>query len=886
MKFIYRFGNGHADGSAQMRDELGGKGANLAEMTNIGFPVPPGFTISTRACRYYMRHKCLPTRLPAEVRQGLAFIEEIVGRKFGDPDNPLLVSVRSGARKSMPGMMDTVLNLGLNDVTVEGLARQTKNERFALDSYRRFIQMFADVVLSTGTAEFEECLGAERRRANVKTDSELPLKALTRMIVRYKALVKERTGSPFPQAPDEQLRMAIEAVLKSWNNQRAVEYRRIYNIPDAWGTAVNIQAMVFGNLGQSSATGVAFTRNPATGERRYYGEYLNNAQGEDIVAGIRTPKPLDRLETESPRVFRELITWFGRLERHYQDVQDVEFTIENGRLYFLQCRNGKRTPAAAVKIAYDMAREHLITQKQAVMRVNPEEISTLLHPEIAPDAKYEVVTKGLGASPGAAWGEMTLSSERVGQLFSAGHKTILVRHQTSAEDVGGMARAQGFLTAAGGMTSHAAVVARGMGKPCVVGCDALRVDYQAHKVLVGNREINEGDIITINGQTGEVICGKVELIEASFSDEFEALLSWADKFKKLDVRTNADNPKDAARAREFGAQGIGLCRTEHMFFGPDRITAMREMILAADATGRRKALAKLLPIQRNDFIGLFRAMDASPVTIRTLDPPLHEFLPKDDAGIHDVARRMGVPVKKVKQTADQLHEQNPMLGFRGCRLGIAYPEISEMQARAIFEAACQVKSEGVQVIPEVMIPLIGDVKEFVLQCEVVKRVAEQVFKKTGVRVNYHVGTMIEVPRAALTAGDIAQEADFFSFGTNDLTQMTFGFSRDDVGRFLPRYLEQKIIPNDPFKTIDTEGVGVLVRLAIRKARRAKPELEIGICGEHGGDPDSIRFCHQVGMDYVSCSPYRVPVARLAAAHAALLEEQQAERKALRATKQK
>ncbi|MEO0080725.1 MAG: pyruvate, phosphate dikinase [candidate division WOR-3 bacterium] len=881
MRFVYRFGNGLADGSAKMLDVLGGKGANLAEMTNIGLPVPPGFTISTRVCVYRMKHGRLPKRLPAEVRRGMEFIEQVVGRRFGDAECPLLVSVRSGARASMPGMMDTVLNLGLNDVTVDGLARLTRNERFALDSYRRFIQMFSDVVLGTGDAEFEKILVAERKRTGVKDDAELDAAGLSRVVARYKAKVRELSGRDFPQDPQEQLWMAIEAVLGSWNNERAREYRRIYRIPDDWGTAVNVQAMVFGNLGEGSATGVAFTRNPATGERKHYGEYLNNAQGEDIVAGIRNPKPLEWLAAEQPKVYRRLTSMFARLERHYRDMQDVEFTVERGRLWVLQCRTGKRTPRAAVKIAHDMVRERLISQKEAVLRVNPDAAAALLHSSIDPTAKYEVVARGLGASPGAASGEMVLSSERAVELALAGRKVVLVRHQTSADDVGGMARAEGFLTAAGGMTSHAAVVARGMGKPCVVGCEALRVDYEGRKVLVGTRELAEGDVITIDGSSGEVIAGAVPLVEASFPEDFVTLLSWADKFRRLRVRTNADLPKDAAKAREYGAEGIGLCRTEHMFFGPDRISAMQEMIVAEDEAGRRRALAKLLPMQRNDFANIFRAMNGFPVTIRTLDPPLHEFLPKDEPGLVKVAARVGMPVEKLRVVVERLREENPMLGFRGCRLGITRPEITEMQARAIFEAACEVKAEGVDVKPEVMIPLVGDVREFVLQREVVDRVAAQVFEKTGIRVEYLVGTMIEVPRAAMTADDIGREAGFFSFGTNDLTQMTFGFSRDDVGKFLPQYLELRIVPRNPFETLDVEGVGMLMRLAVRMGRRVKPELKIGICGEHGGDPDSIRFCHQLGMDYVSCSPYRVPVARLAAAHAALREEQEAERRAER-----
>jgi len=882
MRYVYRFGNGKADGSARMRDALGGKGANLAEMTRLGLPVPPGFTISTRACVYNTRHERLPKRLGGEVRSGIGFIEDVVGRCFGDVECPLLVSVRSGARVSMPGMMDTVLNLGLNDATVEGLARMTRDERFALDSYRRFIQMFSNVVQGTDHEEFEHILAAARRRAGVKTDAELETPALARVVARYKAKVRELTGKDFPQDPEQQLWLAIKAVFGSWNNDRAIEYRRLYRIPDDWGTAVNVQAMVFGNLGEGSATGVAFTRNPATGEKKHYGEYLNNAQGEDIVAGIRTPKPIEWLESEQPKVYRQLTGWFRKLERHYRDMQDVEFTVENGRLWILQTRNGKRTPRAAVKVAFDLVRERLLTRKDAVMRIDPEQVGGLLHPGLDPEVKYTPVAKGIAASPGAATGEVAFTSQRVIELVEAGHKAVLVRHQTSADDVAGMARAEGFLTAAGGMTSHAAVVARGMGKPCIVGCEALRVDYKARSARVGDSEIKEGDILTISGTTGEVVPGKVPMVEASFSKEFVEILGWADKLRRLGVRTNADTPKDAAKAREFGAAGIGLCRTEHMFFGEDRIGVMQEMILAKDVGGRRAALGRLLPMQRNDFIRIFRAMDGLPVTIRTLDPPLHEFLPKDEPGMRGVAKRMKVPVERVQLAVERLREENPMLGYRGCRLGVTNPEITEMQARAVFEAACHVKKEGVDVRPEVMIPLVGNVEEFNLQRRVVDKAAGVVFKKTGMRVDYLVGTMIEVPRAAMTADDIAREADFFSFGTNDLTQMTLGFSRDDVGKFLPRYLDLKIMPRNPFESLDTEGVGMLVRLAVRMGRRAKKGLKIGICGEHGGDPSSILFCHQIGMDYVSCSPYRVPVARLAAAQAQVREERAAELRAERA----
>jgi pyruvate,orthophosphate dikinase len=872
MRFVYRFGNGVADGSAKMRDLLGGKGANLAEMTAIGLPVPPGFTITTKVCVHYMRRKALPKLLAGEARRGMEHIEGVVGRRFGDTDRPLLVSVRSGARASMPGMMDTVLNLGLNDATVAGLGRLTRNERFALDSYRRFIQMFSDVVLGTGDEEFEKILVAERKRAGAKSDADLDTQTLARIVARYQEKVKELWGKEFPQSPEQQLWMAIEAVLGSWNNPRAVEYRRIYHIPADWGTAVNVQAMVFGNQGEKSATGVAFTRDPGTGENRVYGEYLNNAQGEDIVAGIRTPKPVEWLEAEQPVVYRQLMDLMAKLERHYRDMQDIEFTVENGRLWILQCRNGKRTPRAAVKIACDLVQANLISRKDAVLRVNPNEVGALLHPGLDPTAKFEAVARGIAASPGAAWGEIALTSQRAVELATAGRHVILVRHQTSADDVAGMARADGFLTAAGGKSSHAAVVARGMGKPCVVGCDSVRVDYEAQRVSIGGHELGEGDVITINGSSGEVILGRVPMVDSTFSEEFSTILAWADKYRRLGVRTNADTPQDAAKAREFGAHGIGLCRTEHMFFAADRIGAMQEMIMAEDEPGRRRALGKLLSMQRNDFIQIFRVMDGFPVTIRTLDPPLHEFLPKDDAAIEKLAQRMDITPQQVRRTVHRLHEENPMLGFRGCRLGVTYPEITEMQARAIFEAACQVKTEGVRVLPEVMIPLVSDVAELARQRQLVVAVAEEVFARTGTRLEYLVGTMIEVPRAALTADDVAREADFFSFGTNDLTQMTFGFSRDDAGKFLPTYEQTGILAANPFETIDVEGVGSLIRLCVRLGRRTKQDLKVGICGEHGGDPDSITFCHQVGMNYVSCSPFRVPVARLAAARAALREE--------------
>ena len=775
----------------------------------------------------------------------------------------------------MPGMMDTVLNLGLNDETVLGLARESRDERFALDSYRRFIQMFADVVMGTGDSPFEHILTAERRRAGVKNDAELDATALTRVVARYKEKVRELTGSDFPQDPWEQLVRSIEAVLRSWNTPRAKEYRNLKRIPHTLGTAVNVQTMVFGNLGDKSATGVAFTRDPGTGEKKVYGEYLNNAQGEDIVAGIRTPKPLEWLEAEQPAAYRELLSLFEKLEQHYREMQDVEFTIENQRLWILQCRTGKRTPRAAVRIATDMVQEKLISPAEAVLRVDAETATALLHPQIDPEARYEVAARGIAASPGAASGIVVLTSARAVELAAAGTRCILVRHQTSADDVAGMARSEGFLTATGGTTSHAAVVARGMGKPCVVGCEELHIDYASGRVVIGKHEVTEGDRISINGTAGEVIIGDVPMVAPELSAEFLKILSWADRFRRLGVRANADTPEDAARARELGAAGIGLCRTEHMFFAPDRIAVVQEMILAEDEAGRRRALARLLPMQRADFYRIFKAMDGFPVTIRTLDPPLHEFLPKNEVEKDRMARQLNVTIRQVQDAIDRLKEENPMLGFRGCRLGLIHPEITEMQTRAIFEAACQAKSEGVKVMPEVMIPLVSDVAELRLQRELVEQVAEQVFTERGVRVPCVIGTMIEVPRAALTADAVAGSADFFSFGTNDLTQMTFGFSRDDAGRFLQRYAELGILARNPFETLDRDGVGVLVRLATRLGRRTRKDLKVGICGEHGGDSDSIEFCYQVGIDYVSCSPFRVPGARLAAAHAALRQERSA-----------
>jgi len=881
-KYVYFFGGGKADGNIKMKDILGGKGAGLAEMTNIGIPVPPGFTISTEVCVYYYRNNGYPEGLKVEVQKALKRVEELTGKKFGDKDNPLLVSVRSGARVSMPGMMDTILNLGLNDETVQGLMKQTDSPRFAYDSYRRFVQMYGNVVLGVEHDKFEEIINEFKEKKGVKQDIELDADDWKAIKDRYKELIKKETGHDFPENPEDQLWGAISAVFKSWNNQRAIEYRRINNIPDDWGTAVNVQTMVFGNMGEDSGTGVAFTRNPSTGENVFYGEYLMNAQGEDVVAGIRTPLPISKaqkqkedevsLEEAMPEVYKQLLDVRNILEKHFKDMQDLEFTIERGKLYLLQTRTGKRTARAAVKIAVDMVNEGLIDKEEAVIRITPEQVDQLLHPMIDPKAEYEVIAKGLPASPGAATGKVVFTAEEAVEAKKNGEKVILVRHETSPEDVAGMHSAEGILTARGGMTSHAAVVARGMGKPCVAGCEEIVLDYQAEEFRVKDRVIKKGDIITIDGTTGSVIPGDVPKIEASISGEFEKLMVWADEIRRLGVRANADTPHDAETARKFGAEGIGLARTEHMFFKEDRIPAMREMILADDIEGRKKALEKLLPMQRADFEGLFRAMDGFPVIIRLLDPPLHEFLPKEEDAQRKLAETMGVPFEKVKERVEQLSELNPMLGLRGCRLGILYPEITEMQARAIFEAACNVAKEGVKVIPEVMVPLVGNVNEIKAQKDIITRVAEEVMDEKGVKIKYMVGTMIELPRAALTADEIAQEAEFFSYGTNDLTQTTFGFSRDDVGKFVPMYIEKGILPSDPFRTLDQNGVGQLLKMGLEKGKKTRPELEVGICGEHGGDPASVEFCHRIGMDYVSCSPFRVPIARLAAAHAVIKEK--------------
>ncbi|MBI5167736.1 MAG: pyruvate, phosphate dikinase [candidate division NC10 bacterium] len=873
-KYVYFFGDGSAEGDARMKDLLGGKGANLHEMTNLRIPVPGGFTITTEACvEYYKRDRQYPEGMWEEVEENLAKLERAMGARFGDPKDPLLVSVRSGARVSMPGMMDTVLNLGLNDVTIQGLIQKSGNERFAYDSYRRFITMFSDVVLGLERLDFEELLEAKKREQGVKLDTELDASALKELVAQYKARVREKLGREFPQDPKEQFRLAINAVFESWDNPRAITYRKLHNIPGEWGTAVNVQAMVFGNLGESSGTGVAFTRDPAAGEKRFFGEYLMNAQGEDVVAGTRTPQAIETLKEAMPAVYEELEEIYKGLEAHYRDMQDIEFTIQDGRLFMLQTRTGKRTAFAAVKIAVDMVREGLIDEKTAVLRVEPHQLDHLLHPMIDPKAKVKVIAKGLPASPGAAVGKVVFSAEEAEAGLAKAEKVILVRTETSPEDIGGMHAAKGILTARGGMTSHAAVVARGMGKCCVAGCGDITVfEGDGRFVTTKGITVKRGDFITLNGSSGEVILGQVALVQPELSGDFATLMGWADQFRRLGVRANADTPKDARVARDFGAEGIGLCRTEHMFFEGDRVDAVREMILAAELEGRKRALAKLLPMQKADFKGILEAMEGLPVIIRTLDPPLHEFLPQKEEEVQDLARKMGVPEEKLRAKIAALHEFNPMLGHRGCRLGVTYPEITEMQARAIFEAACELAREGKRVIPEVMIPLVGHVRELALQKELVVKVAEEVMREYGVRVEYMVGTMIEVPRASITADEIATEAEFFSFGTNDLTQMGFGLSRDDAGKFLPAYIEKGILEDDPFITIDRGGVGELVRIGIEKGRSTRPDLEVGICGEHGGDPRSVEFCHQVGMDYVSCSPYRVPIARLAAAHAVLKEQ--------------
>jgi pyruvate,orthophosphate dikinase len=882
-KWVYAFGGGKAEGRASMRNLLGGKGAGLAEMAQLGLPVPPGFTITTEVCTYFYQHgKTYPKDLQRQVDAALVEVGRVTGKKFGDRENPLLVSVRSGARASMPGMMDTVLNLGLNDVTVNALAAKSGDRRFALDSYRRFITMYSDVVLGIEHHHFEEILDDHKHRSGYTLDTDLDADDLEQLVAEYKARVQEERGEPFPQDPNAQLWGAIGAVFGSWMNQRAITYRRLHSIPESWGTAVNVQAMVFGNMGETSATGVAFTRNPSTGEKKLYGEYLINAQGEDVVAGIRTPQEITEaarkaassdkpsMEKALPEAFAALKRIQSSLERHYRDMQDLEFTVEQGKLWMLQTRSGKRTAQAALRIAVDLAREKLIGKKEAVKRIDAAALDQLLHPTIDPKAERKIIATGLPASPGAACGEIVFSSDEAEALKSAGRKVILVRVETSPEDIHGMHAAEGILTTRGGMTSHAAVVARGMGKPCVSGAGSLRVDYRTQTLSAGGIALKKGETLTIDGSTGQVLAGAVAMLEPVLAGEFATIMKWADELRKLKVRANADTPADARAAIKFGAEGIGLCRTEHMFFDEDRIRAMREMILAEDEGARRAALAKLLPMQRSDFLALFKIMGGLPVTIRLLDPPLHEFLPHSEKEIAEVAQAMGADPQRLADRARELHEFNPMLGFRGCRLAIAYPEIAEMQARAIFEAAAQAGREtGKPVAPEIMVPLIAGKREFDLVKECIDATAEKVAAETGAKLKYQVGTMIELPRAALKADEIAEAAEFFSFGTNDLTQTAFGISRDDAASFLGIYTAKGILPSDPFVSLDRDGVGELIRIAAERGRKVRQKLKLGICGEHGGDPASVAFCHEVGLDYVSCSPFRVPIARLAAAQAAL-----------------
>ena len=881
-RWVYAFGGGRADGDASMKNLLGGKGANLAEMSSLGLPVPPGFTITTEACtHYYKNSQSHPDGLKDEVAAALGEVERQTGKRFGDAENPLLVSVRSGARASMPGMMDTVLNLGLNDETVEGLARLSGDRRFAFDSYRRFIQMYSDVVLGLDHHTFEEILDDHKDRLMASVDTALEAEDWEEVVADYKRAVERDLGRPFPQEPQDQLWGAIGAVFASWMNDRAKFYRRMHDIPESWGTAVNVQSMVFGNMGESSATGVAFTRNPSTGENRLYGEFLINAQGEDVVAGIRTPQSLTKaareemgddapsLEEAMPEVFAQFKAVVEKLERHYRDVQDIEFTVEQGRLYMLQTRNGKRTARAALKIAVDLAAEGLISRDEAIQRVEPEALDQLLHPTIDPDAPRDVVASGLPASPGAAVGKLVFDAGEAERLGVAGEAVILVREETSPEDIHGMHAAKGIVTARGGMTSHAAVVARGMGRPCVCGASELQIDAGARELKARGRTFKAGDIVTVDGSKGEVLAGAMKMTRPELTGDFATLMGWADGVRRLKVRANAETPLDAKTARQFGAEGVGLCRTEHMFFDEDRIAAVREMILADDEAGRRLALAKILPMQRGDFVELFRIMAGLPVTIRLLDPPLHEFLPHSKKDLEAVAEATGLDAGKLMKRARDLQESNPMLGHRGCRLGVSYPEIYEMQVRAIFEAACEVARDGEPPIVEVMHPLVAKGEEMAYLRTLTDRIAKQVLDEKGVDLPYQVGAMIELPRAAIRADDLAKTAEFFSFGTNDLTQTTFGISRDDSGKFLAVYLDKGIYEKDPFVSLDQDGVGELIRIAAERARGVRPGVKLGICGEHGGDPASIGFCHRVGLDYVSCSPYRVPIARLAAAQAAL-----------------
>ena len=901
-KYVYFFGGKKAEGKADMKNLLGGKGANLAEMVNIGLPVPAGFSITTEVCTYYYDNKKkYPKELKNQVLDALKKVEKAMGAKFGDKKNPLLVSVRSGARASMPGMMDTILNLGLNDITVQGVIEKTNNPRFAYDSYRRFVQMYGDVVLGLKPVDkheedpFEVIIDKKKSDNGFKFDTELTADHLKELVSEFKAAIKEKTGHSFPDDPMQQLWGAIGAVFGSWNNDRAIVYRKLNGIPAAWGTAVNVQSMVFGNMGEDSGTGVAFTRDPAAGENLFYGEYLFNAQGEDVVAGIRTPLPISKLKEDDARIYKQLNDIRLKLEEHYKDMMDIEFTIQQGKLWMLQCRVGKRTGFAAIKMAVDMVKEKLIEKEEALNRIEPNQLNQLLRPIFDLDEKRKAVeggkllAKGLNAGPGAASGKIALSAQDADEMASKGEKVILVRIETSPEDIKGMNASEGILTARGGMTSHAALVARQMGKVCVAGCGSLKINYKNRTVGVEGKDIvlKEGDYISIDGTTGEVISGKIEtkpseviqvLINKTLNPKdspvyqtYASLMKWADQLRKLNIRTNADQPDQAANAIAFGAEGIGLCRTEHMFFGGDRIMSVRKMIVSDTVEDRKAALAELLPLQREDFTGIFEVMNGLPATIRTLDPPLHEFLPHEDKEIGELASALKIPVQRLKEKIESLHEFNPMLGFRGCRLGVLYPEITEMQARAIMEAACNVAKKGIKVKPEIMIPLVGDLNEFKLQEEIVRRVASEVMKEKGKKINYKVGTMIELPRAAVTADQVAKGAEFFSFGTNDLTQTTFGMSRDDAGKFLPLYVRDEILPSDPFEVLDQDGVGQLVKMGTEKGRSTRPDLKVGICGEHGGEPSSVEFCHRVGLNYVSCSPFRVPIARLAAARAVVKE---------------
>ncbi|MBO1678782.1 pyruvate, phosphate dikinase [Bittarella massiliensis (ex Durand et al. 2017)] len=871
-KYVYKF----SEGNGTMRELLGGKGANLAEMTNLGMPVPQGFTVTTEACtKYYEDGKQINEDIQNEIFENLAAFEKLVGKRFGDPENPLLVSVRSGARASMPGMMDTILNLGLNDEVVEGFAKFTNNPRFAYDSYRRFIQMFSDVVMELPKPEFEKIIDAKKEERGVTQDVELDADDMKDLVVRFKAFYKEKKGTDFPSDPKVQLMEAVKAVFRSWDNPRANVYRRMNEIPYDWGTAVNVQMMVFGNSGDNSGTGVAFTRNPATGEKALFGEYLINAQGEDVVAGVRTPFPISHLQEDMPEVYNQFAEIANRLEQHYRDMQDMEFTIENGQLFMLQTRNGKRTAAAALKIAVDLVDEGMITEDEAVLRVEPKQLDSLLHPQFNADEmkKAECIGKGLAASPGAACGKVVFTAEDAKEWAEKGEKIVLVRRETSPEDIEGMNVAEGILTVRGGMTSHAAVVARGMGTCCVSGCGEIVIDEEAKEFSLGGKTLHEGDFLSIDGSTGNIYYGAIPTSPAAISGDFGRFMGWADKVRKLKVLTNADTPRDAKQGRSFGAQGIGLCRTEHMFFEESRIKAMREMIVAENTEDRKKALAKIEPYQQGDFEALYEAMEGDPVTIRFLDPPLHEFLPTKEEDIKEIADELGITVAKLKEVIASLHEFNPMMGHRGCRLAVSYPEIAEMQTTAVIKAAINVTKKGnFSVKPQIMIPLVGEVKELKFVKDVVVATADKLIAEAGIDLKYEVGTMIEIPRAALTADEIATEAEFFSFGTNDLTQMTFGFSRDDAGKFLDYYYDNKIYESDPFAHLDQKGVGKLVEMAAKLGRQTRPDIHLGICGEHGGDPTSVEFCHRVGLDYVSCSPFRVPIARLAAAQAALKDK--------------